>query len=344
VTRRTLIFGGVALALRRERLDEATRLIQSQADSGEVHAAVLHVRSSDQTLSRAFGAARTPRAVFLLASISKPMTASAVMILSDRNKLSIEDPVRKFIPEFRGGDKDRVLIRHLLTHTSGLPDMLPENDDLRKRHAPLKDFVAATCNTPLLFSPGSKVKYQSMGVLLAGEIVQRITGRSLPDFLRDELFGPLGTRDTSLDLGGRKISDTMQCQVDEHTGWDWNSAYWRNLASPWGGAHSTAADVSRFLDYFMHPNPAVLKAATATAMITDQNRGLNLPWGLGWSLGRNFGKSSSPRTFGHGGSTGTTAWLDPEKNLSCVLLTTKPSVVSQKILLGPVSDVIADAG
>lgn len=67
MTRRTLIFGGVALALRRERLNEATHLIQSHVDSGEVRAAVLHVRSSDQTLSRAFGAARTPKAVFLLA-------------------------------------------------------------------------------------------------------------------------------------------------------------------------------------------------------------------------------------------------------------------------------------
>ena len=59
-----------------------------------------------------------------------------------------------------------------------LPDMLPENDDLRKRHAPLKDFVAATCKTPLLFSPGTKVKYQSMGILLAGEIVQRVADRT----------------------------------------------------------------------------------------------------------------------------------------------------------------------
>ena len=264
-------------------------------------------------MDRTFGEAKTPDAVFLLASISKPMTASAVMLLSDRKQLTLDDPVSKFIPEFRGGEKDRIQLRHLLTHTSGLPDMLPENDALRKRHAPLKDFVAATCTTPLLFSPGTKVKYQSMGVLLAAEIVERVSGRPLPDFLRDEIYRPLGMKATSMGLGGRELDGTMQVQVDEHNDWDWNSAYWRNLGSPWGGAHATAADVGRFLRYFADPTPPVLKPATVTAMITDQNRGLANPWGIGWTLARGFGKHSSVRTQGHGGSTGTLAWLGSGK-------------------------------
>ncbi len=214
MTRRSLLMSAVAMALRKEKVDEAVALIQSQVDSGSVRAASLHVCQGKQIVDRAFGAAKTPAAVFLLASISKPMTASAVMLLSDRKQLSIEDPVNKFIPEFRGGEKDRILLRHLLTHTSGLPDMLPENDALRKRHAPLKDFVAATCATPLLFSPGTSVKYQSMGVLLAAEIVERVSKRSLPEFLRDEIYRPLGMKDTSLGLGGRDLNETMQCQVE----------------------------------------------------------------------------------------------------------------------------------
>ena len=334
----------MALALRRESLDLAVQLVNAKVTAGEVTAAALHIRSGDQVLDQAFGAAPNPRAVFLLASITKPMTATAVMILADRGELSLNDPVRKFIPEFQGGERDRVILRHLVTHTSGLPDMLPENEEFRKRHAPLKDFVAATCRTPLLFSPGAKVQYQSMGVLLAGEIVERVARRPLRDFLRAEVFSRLGMPDTSLGLGGRKIPDTMQCQVDEHTDWDWNSAYWRDLGSPWGGAHSTASDVARFLRYFVHPDPPVLKAETAAAMITNQTQGLNQPWGLGWMTGGSrLAKGSSSRTFGHSGSTGTLAWLDPEKDLSLVLLTTKPAVVSQKTLLGPVSDVVASA-
>ncbi len=342
MTRRALLQSMVALALRKEKLDEATVLIQREVDSGSVAAAALHVSQGKDVVDRAFGAAKSPGAVFLLASISKPMTASAVMLLSDRKQLTLEDPVSKYIPEFRGGEKDRIVLRHLLTHTSGLPDMLPENDALRKRHAPLKDFVAATCATPLLYSPGTSVKYQSMGVLLAAEVVQRVSGRSLADFLRDEIYRPLGMKDTSMGLGGRDLAATMQCQVTEQNDWDWNSAYWRNLASPWGGAHATAADVGRFVRYFADPTPVVLKPATVAAMITDQNRGLNTPWGIGWSLGRGMGKHSSARTFGHSGSTGTLTWMDPEKGVSFVLLTTKPAAQSNRSLLTPVSDVISE--
>jgi CubicO group peptidase (beta-lactamase class C family) len=330
------------MALRREKLDAAAALVKAQVDSGAVRAACLHVCQGSQVVDLTFGAAKTPDAVFLLASISKPMTASAVMLLCDRGKVSLDDPVSRYIPEFRGGEKGRVTVKHLLTHTSGLPDMLPENDALRRRHAPLKDFVAGTCAVPLLFSPGTQVRYQSMGILLAAEIVERVTRRGLPEFLRDEIYSPLGMKETSMGLGGRDLAATMQCQVDEPSDWDWNSPYWRNLASPWGGAHATARDIGRFLRYFAHPDRPVLKPATVAAMIANQNVGLNQPRGLGWDLARTFGSHSSARTFGHGGSTGTLAWMDPEKDLSFVLLTTKPAAVSNRTLLMPVADVISD--
>jgi CubicO group peptidase (beta-lactamase class C family) len=335
MTRRNLLFGGVALALRQNKIDEALRLIESKTSTGEVAAAAIEVQQGDNVIRKSFGKASTPDAVFLLASITKPMTATAAMILSDRKELSIEDPVRKYLPEFKGADRDRMLVRHLLTHSSGLPDMLPENTDLRKRHAPLKEFVAGTVRTPLLFAPGTQVKYQSMGILLAAEIVERITKRPLRDFLHDQVFQPLGMNATSLGLGGRRIADTMLCQVADETDWNWNSTYWRNLGAPWGGAHSNVGDVTRLLQYFGKPDKRVLKSDTAKAMITNQNVGLNQPYGIGWAL---------PGTrFGHGGSTGTLCWLDPPKNLSFVLLTTKPAAESQKPLLAPASDLVAEA-
>lgn len=329
------------MAWRRDNFDEAARLIDGQTRSGALRAAVLHVECGGDTWTRAFGAAGTLDAVFLLASITKPMTAAAVMILADRGALSLDDAVSRHIPEFQGGERSRVRIRHLLTHTSGLPDMLPENEELRRRHAPLQDFVAATCQTPLLFSPGARVQYQSMGILLAAEIVERIARRPLPDFLQAEVFRPLGMKASSLGLGGRPISQTMACQVAKPSGWDWNSPYWRNLGSPWGGVLATAADVNRFLRYFVRRDAPVLRPETAAAMIANQTPGLNQSWGLGWMVGGRFGKGCSPRTYGHSGSTGTLAWLDPEKDLSFVLLTTLPSAVSQKTLLGPVSDLAA---
>jgi CubicO group peptidase (beta-lactamase class C family) len=340
--RREFLTGAVALAVRRDGVDAAVALIEKATRSGVVSAAALHVRQGSYELSRAFGRAASRETPFLLASITKPMTATAVMILCDRRALALSDPVRKFIPEFTGGHRDSITIKHLLTHTSGLPDMLPDNDALRRRHASLKDFVAGVCKTPLLFKPGAECRYQSMGILLAGDIVERVARNPLREFLRKEVFQPLDMKQTSLGLGGRSISSTALCQVTGNDDWNWNSPYWRDLGAPWGGAHASASDVARFLRAFLRPSTRILKPETAAAMIANQNEGLNTPWGLGWSLkAARFGKGCSPQTFGHGGSTGTNAWADPKTGLSCVLLTTRPAAEDKEWLLKAVSDAVS---
>jgi CubicO group peptidase (beta-lactamase class C family) len=324
------------------RFEEASRAIRAQTDSGDVAAAVLHVRQAGNALSRAFGVARVDLP-FLIASPTKPMTASAVLWLRDRRELTLDDPVTKYLPAFSGGDRGLVTIRHLLTHTSGLPDMLPENTELRRQHAPLAEFVARTCRTPLLFTPGEKVSYQSMGVLLAAAIVEKISGEPMPGFVARTLFGPLDMRQTSFGLGGRSIPDTAQCQVPEaeRSDWDWNSPYWRNLAAPWGGAHATARDLATFLDAFASPADAVLSAATRREMTAIQTGTLRPRFGLGWQREPGaFGRTCSADTFGHFGSTGTMIWHDPATATTFVLLTTKPAAASRSTLLLPVSEII----
>jgi CubicO group peptidase (beta-lactamase class C family) len=102
--------------------------------------------------------------------------------------------------------------------------------------------------------------------------------------------------------------------------------------------------VAKLLDLFRNPAGRILKAETASAMIENQNSGLNEPWGLGWMLKPGgFGRTCSARTFGHYGSTGTVAWCDPTSGLICVLLTTRPADQSRDGLLGPVSDLVAEA-
>jgi beta-lactamase class C len=346
----------VARVLRQQQLEEAARLIERAVDAGTVHAATLTVRKGQESFRRAFGGARTPDAVFLIASITKPMTAAGVMVLADRGELALADPVRKFIPEFSDGDRSLITVRHLLNHTSGLPDMLPENTELRRRHAPLPEFVERTIRTPLLFKPGARVQYQSMGILLASEIARRITGRQFAEFLAAEVFRPLGMSNTALGLGRFEIAGTAQCQVDEAPdsygggsgetrSWDWNSPYWRNLAAPWGGAHSTGADIASFLEYFLQPDGKVLKPDTAASMIMNQTAGLNETRGLGFVVAPGaFGRACSSRTFGHAGATGTIAWADPQTKLTCVALTTLPLRVSEKLLLKPVSNQVSEAG
>lgn len=344
INRRQFLAGILLSALQKDRLESAATLVERAVAHGEASAVALHVRQGDAVLRRGFGLARSPEAIFLLASITKPMTAAGVMILADRGELSLGDPVRRFLPEFAGGDRDLITVHQLLTHTSGLPDMLPENETLRQRHAPLSEFVAATCKTPLLFKPGTRVSYQSMGILLAAEICERITRQPFRAFLRRELFEPLGMKRTFLGLGGLQISDTMRCEVSGNDDWNWNSSYWRNLGAPWGGAHGSAPDIARFLELFLHPDGRVLKKESAARMIVDHNAGLDDPRGLGWMIKPgSFGKACSARTFGHYGSTGTVAWADPASDLTCVLLTTKPAAESRDTLLKPVSDRVSES-
>jgi CubicO group peptidase (beta-lactamase class C family) len=323
------------------RAQEADRLIANRIKTDDVAAAAFLVRQGSFEVARAYGAAKidTP---FLVASLTKPMTVSAVMLLRDRRQLELTDPVQKFLPQFRGDGREAITIKHLITHMSGLPDMLPENVELRKRHAPLSDFVERACRTDLLFQPGERVSYQSMGILLAAAIVEKITAQPLPVFLASSVFAPLRMTRTSLGLGGRKIADTAQCQVAEPSDWDWNSAYWRNFAAPWGGAHSTVRDLARFIEAFTVPGSAPWPENTRREMREIQTGSLRPRFGLGWMRDPGaFGQGCSPPTFGHYGSTGTVFWHDPESQMTCVLLTTKPVEHSRAGLLGPVSDIVA---
>ncbi|MBL8175639.1 MAG: beta-lactamase family protein [Bryobacterales bacterium] len=344
MTRRTLLASAFA-ALQRGQIDAAIARIQAATANNHVSAAALFVEQGATRIAKGFGQARTENEVFLLASITKPMTAAGLMKLTERRQIKLDDPVVKYIPEFTGGDRSLVTVRMLLTHTSGLPDMLPDNEALRKRHAPLKDFVAGACKTPLLFKPGTQCKYQSMGILLAAEIAERVTRIPFRDFLREEIFAPLAMTQTSLGLGGRRIPDLAQCQVpNPNDDWNWNTPYWRDLGAPWGGAHASAHDVARFLRAFLEPSGTPLPAPIAKSMIENHNQGLNKPWGIGFMIEPGtFGKACSPRTYGHYGSTGTVCWADPAKKLLCVLLTTKPADQSRAGLLGPVSDLVSAA-
>lgn len=98
------------------------------------------------------------------------------MLLVERGDVVLSERVQRYLPELAGEHKEKARVWHLLSHSSGLPDQLPENTALRRSHAPLSQFVAGALKTPLLYEPGKGFGYQSMGTLLAGEIVERVTG------------------------------------------------------------------------------------------------------------------------------------------------------------------------
>lgn len=340
--------------------------------SEQIPALAIEVSRETETIqSLAFGqlnpSSESPSAttdtIFLVASITKPVVTTAVMLLVERGLLSLDDLVHQLIPEFNNNGKEDVQVYHLMTHTSGLPDMLPENTQLRQEHAPLAEFVKRICQLPLDFTPGTQIQYQSCGIALLGEIIERLTGNSLPHFLHGEIFQPLQMHRTSLGLGPLPVDQIAYIDVGvemENESWNWNSDYWRNFAAPWGGMFSTVKDLSRFGQMFLQQGKlgqqqCLLSPATVEAMTADHtaylpqipaNQKVKSAWGLGWRIhtpfNMLFGSLPSAGTFGHYGATGTVTWIDLQRRVVCVILTSQPKA-HQTGILARCSNILATA-
>lgn len=345
-----------------ERLDRiAARLQEETAERGLTSASVLVARRGSIVLHRGFGKLgpqpdapdTQPDTVYLLASISKPMTVCGLMLLVEQGEVVLGDPVQRYLPDFRGTHKDQVKVWHLLSHVSGMPDMLPQNIALRRAQAPLSKFVEGALRTPLRYEPGTRFDYQSMGTLLAAALVERVTGKRFRDYLREEVFAPLGMKRSVLGLDGLKIRETAWVQEsngdsEDARRWGANSPYWRDQGHPWGGVHSTTQEIAVLLQTFLnggsYGETRLLSPTTTAAMTRDHNRTVpGAPWGLGWALRDSrvwnyFGDLGSAGTFGHVGSTGTTAWADPSRELICVLLTTRSAGYRRGQLLNAISN------
>jgi CubicO group peptidase (beta-lactamase class C family) len=142
----------------RAKLDQAAKLMESWIADGRVEGASILVTQGSRQFARNFGTAKGTEPVFLLASITKPMTAAAVMSLVDEGQLSLDDSAVKFFPAFVGEGRQTITIRNLLTHTGGLPDMLADDEALRERHAPLSDYREEALKAPLKFHCRSRTR------------------------------------------------------------------------------------------------------------------------------------------------------------------------------------------
>ncbi|MBS0207948.1 MAG: beta-lactamase family protein [Planctomycetes bacterium] len=311
----------------------------------------------------AAGARLDVEPIFIIASPTKPMTATALMMLVEAGEVTLADPVARFFPDFAAQHKEAITLAHCLTHTSGLPDMLPDNVELRRANAPLDEFARGTCAVVPKFPAGTAVQYQSMGTLMLGRVVEKVTGQSLPAFLAERVFKPLEMHDTSLGMidaweqPGPKGEPARVTRIAEvrapgktsigfsswsaDPGFGWNSPYWRRLGAPWGGMLSTATDLARWCRHLLsihRGEDGVISRATLAAMTSNQlvhfpdvpetDRRCK-PWGLGWQLNWHnqtggFGDLLSPSAYGHWGSTGTMVWVDPDRDCYAVLLTSEP--------------------
>jgi outer membrane protein assembly factor BamB len=276
--------------------------------------------------------------MFWIASMTKPMAATAVLILEDEGKLSVDDPVSKYIPEFEHlklGDgspvKETLRIRHLLTHTSGVGGIdLPKVPEKRSLDEQSKIMAAA----PLAFEPGSKWSY-GWSLQVAGRIVEIVSRKPFDEFLAERIFKPLKMNDATFVLDENRANrmattyklneakDGIEPVVNKFVSTEPGV---KQTPMPSGGLVAPARDVHRFYQMLLNGGELdgvrILKAETVKKMTSRQTGDLRTGftdgncWGLGVCVVRQpqgVSEALSPGSFGHGGAYGTQVWCDPQR-------------------------------
>ena len=284
-------------------------------------------------------------AIFWIASMTKPVTGTAVMMMQEAGKLSVDDPVSKYLPEFKGlkdadGKPVEVTIKQCLTHSAGLSEVsAAEAGDI----ATLEDLMPLIIAKPVQFEPGSKWQYCQTSINTAARIVEVVSGESFPDFLEKHLFGPLGMKDTTFYPNDAQIKRIATSYARTDAG-ELEKAELMFLGNKPvssrdrypranGGLFSTAADYAKFARMILNGGELdgrrYLKEASVKQMTTVQSGDLvtgftpGNGWGLGWCVTREpqgVSAALSPGSFGHGGAYGTQVWIDPEKERVYLLM------------------------
>ena len=329
-------------------------MVAKQEIAGAVTAVVtldrtLHLESTGHA-DLASNRLMTPDTLFWIASMTKPVTGVAIMMLQDDGKLKLSDPVANYIPEFAGlkspsGQPANLTIIQILTHTSGLGEA---SGPAAQSASTLADLVPVWLAAKMQFEPGTQWKYCQSGINLAGRIVEVVSGLSFNAFLQQRLFDPLGMTDTTfyptkaqrarLATAYAKNKDAGLVPVPPRAGFGAPE----HPPQGNGGLFSTPQDYARFCQLLLGQgtvgsqrllSPAAVKslASIHTGEIptgffqTEQwgKRGANYGWGVGTCILRTphpgHGEMLSPGSYGHGGAWGTQAWIDPVKGVAYLL-------------------------
>ena len=356
----TLAFSGaLPLFAAAPKLPGVTAALQPSLDAHDIAGAVTLVIATDKIVhfeTHGFADLATKRpmtadTMFNIMSMTKPITATAILMLQDDGKLNVADPVAKFIPEFAqlktpSGKPANLTVAQLMTHTSGLGEAGgPAARDART----LADLIPLFLAAPMQYEPGAKWKYTQSGINTAARIVELASGQAFPAFLEARLFRPLGLKHTThyptaeqlplLATPYAKNKDTGQLDAVIST------VPAPGTRPPTGnaGLYSSAHDYARFcqmllnggtLDGKRYLSPAAMKFLTTpqtgdlpTGFFQNDTygqRGANYGWGIGTCILKTphagVPAMLSPGTYGHGGAWGTQAWIDPVKNVAYVLM------------------------
>jgi CubicO group peptidase (beta-lactamase class C family) len=355
-----LVAASLTLSAQQPTLPGVGAAMQDMIARNEVAGAVTVVVSADKTLHlESTGYAdvatkrpMTPETLFWIASMTKPVTGIAVLMLQDEGKLNVSDPVAKYIPEFASlktpaGKPANLTITQILTHTSGLGEATGPAAQQAKT---LADLVPIWLAAPMQYEPGERWRYTQSGINAGARIVEVISGMTFDAFVQQRLFDPLGMKDTTF-----YPSDAQRARLA--------TAYARNKgtgalepAPPRpeygtrnrppqgnGGLYSTPRDYARLCQMLLNGGTLdgrrYLTAAAMKLLTTPQtgdlptgffqndtygNRGPNYGWGITTCILRTphdgVAAMLSPGTYGHGGAWGTQAWIDPVKGVAYILM------------------------
>jgi CubicO group peptidase (beta-lactamase class C family) len=331
--------------------------LQEFVDKGEIAGAVTLVATSNKVLHLAavgkddLAGSRAMRTddIFWIASMSKPITAACIGILADEGKLTFDDHLEKYVPEFstitvtENGEQVKpsrpITLRDVLTHTSGLAEL-----NSRDPHLTLEETSKQIARTSLRFQPGSRWSYSTAGIDVIGRVVEVVSRMPFDQFLERRVFDPLGMRDTTFWVPTEKkhrwahsyqwipeANKLRETTISYLYGTDVTD----RQRPPLGGAglFSTAEDVARFYQMMLNHGTLhgrrILKPATVAEMTRNQTGKLlarpGMPWGLGFAViedptAMEANRPLSPNSFAHGGAYSTQSWADPKKNLIWVLM------------------------
>ena len=287
-----------------------------------------------------------------LASLTKVVAlTSAVMQLSASGQLDLDAPVQRYLPEWTGPWKDQVRVRDLLTHTTGLPAWRPLYKETESREAA----IALVVSTPLDVAPGQRMVYSDLGAILMGQIVERISGAPFDEYVQRRIFDPLGMPATRFRPPAAWRDHIAPTEVDP-----WRQRHLRGEVhdenafrlggiSSHAGLFSSASDLTRFARMLLNGGTLdgvrVLDSTTIKAFTSVQNARLSAR-GMGWETanGNNSGgRRMSRQAFGHTGFTGTSLWIDPERDVFVLLLTNRVNPTRENRRIGDVRISLSDA-
>jgi serine-type D-Ala-D-Ala carboxypeptidase len=288
------------------------------------------------------------KTIYDLASLTKVIaTTTAVMVLYDEGKVDLDAPVRAYVPAFSGGGRERVTVRHLLTHRSGLP----AGRDLWRSAASPVEARRMVLETPIYCRPGDCFEYSDLGADVLGFVVEAVSGQRLDTFLDKRVFEPLGMTDTYFRPSSALRTRIAPTEVTPPRGYPLRgevhdeNAYALGGIAGHAGLFSSAADLSVFAQMMLNGgqyNGVRIVADSTVRTFTRRAAGTRA---LGWDTcdgNGGCGAMMGENAYGHTGYTGTSIWIDPERDMFVVLLTNRVHASRARQPAKVISDVRAD--